>query len=130
VGEELEVAAGNLSWLSCHWLLMAIVDCMQDGFCPAARAADDQLRHASGSRHAAASCATVAWVSSGWRTTRLWRGKQGVPFTLPLREGSSGGPYGTAAEWHVPCRPMSPVGVAIRVEVSIPRVELASLVAS
>ena len=39
-------------------------------------------------------------------------GQQGVPVALPLREGSSGGSYGTAAEGSVPC-PAAPLVVDV-----------------
>ncbi len=42
-------------------------------------------------------------------------GQQGAPVALPLREGSSGGSYGTAAEGHVLCPALCPVGVPLAV---------------
>lgn len=80
-----------------RWLLMAIVDCKQDAVFPVSNADDDELRDAP------------VRVTQQPPVTR-WRGcqaagggrgsasQQGFPVVLPVREGSWGGSYGTAAE--------------------------------
>ncbi len=40
-------------------------------------------------------------------------GRQGVPVVLPVREGLSGGSYGTAGEGHLLCPAVFPVGVPL-----------------
>ncbi len=40
-------------------------------------------------------------------------GSQGVPVVLPVREGSPGGSYGTAAEGHSLCPAVFPTGVPL-----------------
>ncbi len=81
---------------------MAIVDCDQDAVCPFDRCAlcSSVLRHGgSGGR-----------ATSGRRGSA---GEQGVPVVLPVRKGSPGGSYGTAAEWHALCPAVFPVGVRL-----------------
>ena len=41
-------------------------------------------------------------------------GREGVPVALPVRDGSPGGSYGTAAEWHALCPAMFPLEVLRR----------------
>src|SRR4051794_25237110 len=87
---------------------MAFVDIKQRGFCPVAGLCSPRARRCTGTRHVAASCDTVACVERLTDDAVLPARCPGCP---PLREGSSGGSNGTAAEGHVLCTAVFPVGV-------------------
>jgi hypothetical protein len=101
-----------------RWSFTAIVDREQDAFFPATGADDDHLRDAPARvtrpplRHGGVDVERQPDDEAAG-------GRQGVPVVLPLREGSPGGSYGTAAEGHVLCPAVFPGGVPLRYQAPV-----------
>jgi hypothetical protein len=100
---------------SCHAVdhLGQLSRAMQSGFCPVlVPLTTSSVMHRFSSDSSLLRHGGVG-AGRGGRTTQSCR--RGVPVAPPLREGSSGGSYGTAAEGHVLCPAVFPVGVPLAI---------------
>ena len=91
---------GKSSQASSGWSLVAIIDCMQD----AASLTDDDVGFRDGTGSWPRSCLLRnggLGVERPANDPALPAGR--VAVVLPVRDGSLGGPYGTATEGHVLC---------------------------